>query len=97
MQPLPVLPKLGTGPLQLHFAQSLAQPVEDMGSITFTTQDTNHSFVQHTWATFSNMTDAQRNQLLKGIIGRCSSKQIEMICTCLNLQTIDTSIPGHPV
>ncbi|KAI8925193.1 hypothetical protein BC831DRAFT_436089 [Entophlyctis helioformis] len=68
-----------------------------MGSITFTNQDTNHSFVQHTWSTFSNMSDGQRNQLLKGLIGRCSSKQIEMICTCLNLKTIDTSLPGYQV
>nr|KAJ3422883.1 hypothetical protein HK105_005831 [Polyrhizophydium stewartii] len=97
----PVLPKLGAGPLNLHFESSMtapaATPPAELGSITFTTQDTSHSFVQHTWSMFSNMTDVQRNQLLKGIIGRCSSKQIEMICTCLNLRTIDTSLPGHQV
>ena len=85
--------------LQLNFAKSVRSSVSEApsGSMSFTPQDTGHSFIQRTWSTFSNMTDSERNQLLKGILGRCSSKQIETICTCLNLRTIDTSLTGYQV
>jgi hypothetical protein len=37
------------------------------------------------------MTDAQRSQLLKGLISRCTSKQVDYICTLLNLKSIQES------
>ncbi|KAJ3126533.1 hypothetical protein HK098_007433 [Nowakowskiella sp. JEL0407] len=46
-----------------------------------------HNVIQNTWAAFSTMSDVQRNQLLRGLISRCSSKEIDFICTSLNLQT----------
>ncbi|KAL5038714.1 hypothetical protein BDV3_001937 [Batrachochytrium dendrobatidis] len=94
----PTLPKLGTGPLHLQFAHSVtaslpsnaAAASADTGSTAFTSHDTPHGFFQHTWSMFSNMTDAQRNQLLKGLMARCSTKQVEVISTCLNLRTAET-------
>ena len=55
------------------------------------TKDSDHNSIQVTWSQFTSMSDSQRNQMLKGIIHRCSSKQIEYICTILNLKMVETS------
>ncbi|KAH6587857.1 hypothetical protein BASA50_011048 [Batrachochytrium salamandrivorans] len=89
----PVLPKLGTGPLNLQFSNSPAViPSAGIESTLLDPQESIHSFVQHTWAKFASMPDAHRNMLLKGIISHCSTKQTEMICTSLNLRNNNTDM-----
>ncbi|KAI8828883.1 hypothetical protein BJ741DRAFT_624859 [Chytriomyces cf. hyalinus JEL632] len=42
------------------------------------------------------MGDTERNQLLKGLLSKCSSKQVDLICTSLNLKMSEPLIAGHP-
>lgn len=41
------------------------------------------------------MSDAQRNVLLKGLVTRCGEKQVEAICTWLNLKMVEAEIGGQ--
>ncbi|KAI9103738.1 GAF domain-like protein [Phlyctochytrium arcticum] len=50
-----------------------------------------HESIQQTWAAFDAMSDTQRNVLLKGLVARCEGKQVEAICTWLNLKMVDGS------
>ena len=86
----PALPQIGTGPLRIQLA-SKPPPSQQEASHE---GDTDHSFIQQSWTVFSTLNDMERNQLLKGIIARCSTKQIQLICTCLNLKQIDATVPG---
>jgi hypothetical protein len=101
--PPQTLPKLNTGPLSLKLASSALMPIPggdskvSKSTPSYVDQESGHSYIQQTWSVFSNLSDAQRNQLLKGLISRCSSKQIQLICTCLNLKSVDTSLPGARV
>ncbi|KAI8805978.1 hypothetical protein BJ742DRAFT_680566 [Cladochytrium replicatum] len=45
-----------------------------------------HNIIQNTWAAYLGMSDMQRNLLLKGLINRSSTKQIDYICSMLNLK-----------
>jgi hypothetical protein len=81
-----ILPSLG--PLQITIAPNSIPPAEK-GSVSHTPEENSHSFIQHAWAMFSTMSDIQRNQLLKGLLSRSSSQQIEYICTCLNIKSLD--------
>ncbi|KAI8902992.1 hypothetical protein BC833DRAFT_571499 [Globomyces pollinis-pini] len=83
------LPSLG--PLTLHVAPPVIPPV-DKNQV----YESSHEFIQNTWTTFSNLGDSHRNQLLKGLLTRCSSKQIEFICTCLNIKSLDENAHGNP-
>ena len=47
--------------------------------------------IQSTWTLFSLLSDLDKNMLLKGLIKRCSSLQIEYICTELNLKATETT------
>ncbi|KAJ3388034.1 hypothetical protein HDU92_001642 [Lobulomyces angularis] len=53
-----------------------------------------NSITQSTWVAFSSMTDLEKNALLKGLIQRCSSNQVEYICTILNLKCSESNIEG---
>lgn len=53
--------------------------------------------IQSIWAAFSNMSDAQRNMLLKGLIARSGMKQVECICTALNLKSVEGGAAPGPV
>ena len=94
------LPSIGLGPLHIKLAQptSTAAPAEKGAAtpLVFSEENT-HSFIQNTWSTFSNLSDSHRNQLLKGLLSRSSSQQIEFICTCLNIKSLDNGTPGNPV
>lgn len=99
----PLLPSIGTGPLNLRLAASALMPQFKEGKTShecrenpnYLDVDSTHSYIQHTWSVFSNLNDGQRDQLLKGLISRCSSKQIQLICTCLNLKAVNTNnLPG---
>jgi hypothetical protein len=54
-----------------------------------------HSAIQSSWAAFTGMSDGQRNQMLKGILSKCSSKQVDYICTLLNLKMVGESNKLH--
>lgn len=71
----------GPGALKFNFASE--QHVEKT-----------HSLIQSTWSLFSNLNDTDRNSLLKGLLSRSSTKQVQLICTYLNLKTIDTGMNG---
>ncbi|KAJ3379615.1 hypothetical protein HDU84_006524, partial [Entophlyctis sp. JEL0112] len=58
--------------------------------------EASHSAIQATWTLFAAMSDAQRNQMLKGLLSKCSSKQVEFICTNLNLKLSEPLLPGQP-
>jgi adenylate cyclase len=89
-QPKYINTDIGIGPLNLKMAPSALMPniqandSEQKGerSIIPSYVDINsaHSFIQQTWSVFSHLNDSQRDQLLKGLISRCSSKQIQLIC-----------------
>lgn len=53
-----------------------------------------HDFIQRAWSTYSTLNDSHRNQLLKGLLSRSSAIQIEFICTCLNLKSLDSDSIG---
>ncbi|KAJ3350766.1 hypothetical protein HDU91_006206 [Kappamyces sp. JEL0680] len=93
-QPLPSL-----GPLHISVAANAAPlnaaPAEKGAAPVFSEENT-HSFIQNTWSTFSTLSDSHRNQLLKGLLSRSSSQQIEFICTCLNIQSLDSGSPANP-
>ncbi|KAJ3417077.1 hypothetical protein HDV05_006936 [Chytridiales sp. JEL 0842] len=57
---------------------------------TSTTQPSSNNPIQTVLNTYTHLPDAQRLQLLKGLIGRCSSKEVEWICTALNLKSLET-------
>lgn len=92
------LPSIGLGPLHIKLAQptSNAAPAEMGASPAFSEENT-HAFIQNAWSTFSNISDSHRNQLLKGLLSRSSSQQIEFICTCLNIKSLDNATPGNLV
>ena len=48
------------------------------------------NLTQLVWSQFSSMTDSQRNSLLKGLLARSGSKQVEAVCTSLNLKVSDS-------
>jgi hypothetical protein len=78
----PVLPSLGKLHIQVASTEKPVSPAaEKCNDDAF--------FIQNTWATFSTMSDQQRNQLLRGLLSRSSSQQIEYICTCLNIKSLD--------
>lgn len=79
-----MLPSLG--PLHITLAPNHISVGE---KVSGSNNDDNHSFIQSTWATFSTLNDTHRNQLLKGLLSRSSSQQIEFICTCLNIKSLD--------
>ena len=54
-----------------------------------------HSSIQSSWAAFSAMNDGQRNQMLRGILAKCSSKQVDYICTMLNLKIVGETDKLH--
>ncbi len=41
---------------------------------------------QDIWARFSTMDDQQRNVVLRGLLDRCTTKQVDYICTNLNFK-----------
>ncbi|KAJ3309655.1 hypothetical protein HDV04_005842 [Boothiomyces sp. JEL0838] len=91
----PTLPSLG--PLKINMAipasPKLSSNLERKSSLTAlhsNSLDSTHAFIQHTWSTFSTLSDADRNQLLKGLLSRSNSKQIEYICTCLNIKSMES-------
>ena len=47
--------------------------------------------VQQTWSNFSMMTEGQRATLLKGLLERCSAKEIDFVCSHLNIQLARTN------
>ncbi|KAI9344249.1 hypothetical protein BDR26DRAFT_209620 [Obelidium mucronatum] len=66
------------------------------GNMTsFPPAEATHAIIQSTWGLFAAMGDAQRNQLLKGLLTKCSTKQVDLICTCLNLKMAEPTLPGH--
>ncbi|KAI8614953.1 hypothetical protein BC830DRAFT_1064942 [Chytriomyces sp. MP71] len=78
----------------------LSAPSQSMISLPFTgntasfpPSEATHAMIQSTWSLFAAMGDAQRNQMLKGLLGKCSSKQVDLICTCLNLKISQASSP----
>ena len=73
------------------------KPKESLNTYTVqsNSSDSAHAAIQSTWLSFTAMTDAQRNQLLKGLISRCSSKQVDYICTLLNLKTVEETSLNH--
>ncbi|KAJ1327109.1 hypothetical protein BSLG_010456 [Batrachochytrium salamandrivorans] len=74
----PVLPKLGTGPLNLQFSNSPAViPSAGIESTLLDPQESIHSFVQHTWAKFASMPDAHRNMLLKGSLATALQSKLK--------------------
>jgi hypothetical protein len=67
-------------------------------SNTYSNPDnTAHSAIQSSWAAFTGMSDGQRNQMLKGILSKCSSKQVDYICTLLNLKMVGDSNKLHVI
>jgi hypothetical protein len=92
-------PKSSSDPskeFHLFLSKPKAEPKSKPG---FTKDEINpdviHEVIQNTWASFNGMSDGQRNQLLKGLITRCSSKQVEYICTQLNLKLVDENSKNH--
>ncbi|KAJ3065164.1 hypothetical protein HDU98_011451 [Podochytrium sp. JEL0797] len=82
--------------LQLHMAASNAISLPFSGNTaSFPTSEAPHAVIQSTWSLFASMSDSQRNQLLKGLLSKCSSKQVDLICTCLNLKISEPTLPGH--
>jgi hypothetical protein len=80
----------------LFLSKPKADPKSKAGFLKDETNpDVIHEVIQSTWASFNGMSDGQRNQLLKGLISRCSSKQVEYICTQLNLKMIDEDSKNH--
>ncbi|KAJ3121031.1 hypothetical protein HK100_012551 [Physocladia obscura] len=57
--------------------------------------DVNHAIIHSTWSFFATMPDNQRNQFLKGLLAKCSSTQIDLICTTLNLKISELNIPAR--
>ncbi|KAI9209734.1 uncharacterized protein BJ171DRAFT_453904 [Polychytrium aggregatum] len=88
----PALPPLG--PLQIHLTQQPAQMGAGNGGGVgqFGGKDAIHNFIQDIWFQYSSMGDAQRGQLLKGLIARSSTKQLDLISTFVNAHT-HTSCP----
>jgi hypothetical protein len=83
-QPLPNL-----GPLNITLAPDTTTQSLDAKELDIRSEETNHDFIQKTWSTYSTLNDTHRNQLLKGLLSRSSTQQIEFICTCLNLKSLD--------
>lgn len=79
--------------LEFHLYAAKKAPLElpSLGQRSPTTPDSVHSAIQTTWGLFNGMSDSQRNQLLAGLLSRCSSKQVEYICTMLNLKMVDVN------
>ena len=80
--------KLTHTPLQIKVASD--QPNKLIGNMKHQENsyhaDSAHSHIQNIWSTYGSMTDSQRNQLLKGLIARSGKKQMELVCTSLNLK-----------
>ncbi|TPX54411.1 hypothetical protein CcCBS67573_g09575 [Chytriomyces confervae] len=95
---IPLPPHNQTPPLlHLHAQGSSLISLPFTGNTTsFPPSEATHAVIQSTWALFTAMGDAQRNQLLKGLLSKCSSKQVDLICTSLNLKMSEPLIPGHP-
>lgn len=90
-----VFPNLSSK-LQLNVAKSALLPNSTTTSdASQHGTDGNHAIIQTAWSAFDNMTESQRNTMLKGLLNRCSSKQVDMICTSLNLKTYETVKPTH--
>ncbi|KAJ3021121.1 UNVERIFIED_CONTAM: hypothetical protein HDU68_009796 [Siphonaria sp. JEL0065] len=82
--------------LQLHMAAANTISLPFSGNMTsFPPSEATHAIIQSTWGLFAAMGDTQRNQLLKGLLSKCSTKQVDLICTCLNLKMAEPTLPGH--
>jgi hypothetical protein len=47
--------------------------------------------IQQSWSSFGMMTEVQRATLLKGLIERCSNREIDYICSLLNFKLAENS------
>jgi hypothetical protein len=102
--PLNDLPRLSHTPLQIHLAKpssnsdalSSASPFSNLaGGVAgggAAADNGAQSVIQQIWGLYGAMTDGQRAQLLKGLLSRSSSKQIEVVVTCLNLKMSESSL-----
>ena len=50
--------------------------------------------LQEVWSLFSAMEDQQRNQLLQGLLERCTVKQTDFICGAMNLKISKNALLG---
>jgi hypothetical protein len=87
--PKKVLPSLT--PLNITLSPNIAPPAEILYEDK---PEDSHDFIQRAWSTYSTLNDSHRNQLLKGLLTRSSAQQIEFICTCLNLKSLDSDSIG---
>jgi hypothetical protein len=51
--------------------------------------------IQHAWTTFTSLSDNQKNVMLKGLLHRCSTAQIDFICTVLNLKSVNDMVQSN--
>ncbi|ORY48560.1 hypothetical protein BCR33DRAFT_714320 [Rhizoclosmatium globosum] len=100
-QPLPQVPQAQNGAQKQQDQGPYHPPIVQhhfppfSGNMTsFPPAEANHAIIQSTWSLFAAMEDNQRNQLLKGLLLKCSSKQVDLICTQLNLKMSEPTLPG---
>ena len=79
---------------QFHIYKKPVENSPQMPSL-LSPSDSIHSTIQTSWAAFGGMSDKQRNHMLKGILTKCSSKQIDYICTLLNLKIVGDGNKSH--
>ena len=89
-----LLPKIPNSPFKIHLTPQSGKAVAIAAFNRSENVDTN-TVIQSTWAAFSAMPNAERNLLLKGLIHRCSTNQVEYICTQLNLKGSEASQEGR--
>ncbi|KAJ3106152.1 hypothetical protein HDU97_006969 [Phlyctochytrium planicorne] len=90
------LPKLKQNPLQIYMAKP-PPPELVFGGANASAGGGGESVntaIQQIWSLFATMSDSQRNSLLRGLLARSSSKQIDTVCTSLNLKISEPSL-GH--
>ncbi|KAJ3316146.1 hypothetical protein HDU76_002049 [Blyttiomyces sp. JEL0837] len=88
------LPRLTHAPLHIHASRSPPEIANVLGVNALNFSEPVHSTIQNIWSTFNGMGDAERNQLLRGLLAKCSTKQVDLICTSLNLKMTESTIAG---
>ena len=74
-------PKTEIKSLKLRFQDLTFEPIGSNEK-----ERTNNDVIQQAWLKFGTMSDNQRNTLLKGLLAKCNSQQIEFICSDINLK-----------
>lgn len=89
-----MLPRINPGQFQIHVARPRIPEEALHANSPLHGMDNMSTAIQNTWAMFSAMMDSERNLLLRGLLDRCSTKQVEFICTALNLKSSEANPTG---